>query len=276
MPDLKPGAGRNGRQKRPRGSNNGCPSLGLAVAWDTISSTAYASRWHVAAPADQLAASWSVDNCRREGALVGFGYAGFDAGRRTSVREVSFPIHTRWTGSEVSYMGETLVAEARRLAGLTQQEIAERAGTSRPNVSAYEHGARAPNLRTLQRLVDAAGYRLSLEPTPRRFDRAGTYRGAWVLVPGRLPRLDLDRAFATVELPVYLDWSGRSRTYDLSDRDQRRRVYELVLREGTPDDVLAFVDGALLIDLWDELALPDAVRTAWHRLVDAELDEPAE
>lgn len=165
-------------------------------------------------------------------------------------------------------MTETLVGRARRLAGLTQEEIAERAGTSRPNVSAYEHGTRAPNLRTLKRLVDAAGYRLGLEPTAGSFERVGTYRGAWILVPRELPRLALDRAFARVQLPVHLDWSSERRTYDLSDRSDRRRVYELVLREGTPQDVLRFVDGALLVDLWDELALPDEVRAAWRALLD--------
>jgi hypothetical protein len=41
-------------------------------------------------------------------------------------------------------------------------------------------------------------------------------------------------------------------------------VYEIVLREGTPDDVLAYVDGALLRDLWDELVLPVAIRRAWE------------
>lgn len=49
---------------------------------------------------------------------------------------------------------------------------------------------------------------------------------------------------------------------DLSDRGQRARVYEVVLREGTPDDMRSFIDGALLVDLWDELVLPRRLRSA--------------
>ncbi len=41
-------------------------------------------------------------------------------------------------------------------------------------------------------------------------------------------------------------------------------MYEIVLREGVPSDILTYVDGALLVDLWDELVLPREVRTAWH------------
>jgi hypothetical protein len=44
-------------------------------------------------------------------------------------------------------------------------------------------------------------------------------------------------------------------------------VYEIVLQEGTPADILAYVDGALLVDLWEDLVLPRAVRSAWAPLV---------
>ncbi len=64
-----------------------------------------------------------------------------------------------------------------------------------------------------------------------------------------------------------MNWSDPSRRYDLRERHQRARVYEIVLREGGPADVLAYVDGALLVDLRDELVLPSAVRAAWKSLV---------
>lgn len=54
---------------------------------------------------------------------------------------------------------------------------------------------------------------------------------------------------------------------DLRDRRQRARVYENVLREGSPSDILTYVDGALLVDLWDELVLPRDVRTPWDAVV---------
>ena len=36
---------------------------------------------------------------------------------------------------------------------------------------------------------------------------------------------------------------------------------------GRPSDILAYVHGALLVDLWDDLVLPRAVRSAWAPLV---------
>jgi hypothetical protein len=44
-------------------------------------------------------------------------------------------------------------------------------------------------------------------------------------------------------------------------------VYEIVLQEGTPVDIMAYVDGVLLVDLWEDLVLPRAVRSAWAPLV---------
>lgn len=70
-----------------------------------------------------------------------------------------------------------------------------------------------------------------------------------------------------MELPLHLNWSAPGRRYDLRRRRQRARVYEIVLREGRPEDILAYVDGALLVDLWEELVLPSAIRQAWHHVV---------
>jgi hypothetical protein len=86
-------------------------------------------------------------------------------------------------------------------------------------------------------------------------------------VPAGLPRLNADAALATVRLPLHLNWSDRGRAFDLRDRRQRARVYEIVLREGGPEDVLTYIDGVLLADLWDELVLPWPVRRAWEALV---------
>ena len=112
----------------------------------------------------------------------------------------------------------------------------------------------------------AAGFDLTL--TPRiTFQQVATVRGRPIQVPSSLHRLHLDRALATVELPLHLNWSDRGRRYELRDRRQRARVYEIVLREGGPGDVLAYVDGVLLVDLWDEVVLPRAIRNAWHAVV---------
>jgi transcriptional regulator with XRE-family HTH domain len=50
----------------------------------------------------------------------------------------------------------------RRRHALTQADLARRAGTSQPVISAYEHGRRDPTFRTLERLVGAAGERLRI------------------------------------------------------------------------------------------------------------------
>ena len=61
----------------------------------------------------------------------------------------------------------TLIREARRRAGLAQGELALRAGTSQPAVARLERGAASPNLKTLQRLVEAAGFELRIELVPK-------------------------------------------------------------------------------------------------------------
>jgi hypothetical protein len=82
-------------------------------------------------------------------------------------------------------------------------------------------------------------------------------------VPEDLDEENLAKASGVVELPLHIRWSGPPRRYDLSDRRERARVYEQVLREGNEDDVRWFVRVDELIDLWDELELPRHVRQAW-------------
>jgi len=56
-----------------------------------------------------------------------------------------------------------LIRAVRRRGGLTQAELARRAGTSQPVVSAYEHGRRDPTFATLARLIAAGGERLHVD-----------------------------------------------------------------------------------------------------------------
>jgi transcriptional regulator with XRE-family HTH domain len=161
-----------------------------------------------------------------------------------------------------------LIVRARTWAGLGQTELAARAGTSRPTLSAYEHGRKAPTADTLERVLAAAGARLDVVPDVAwREVAVGRGRSCWV--SDRLWRLPLDRAFSDVHLPLELEWSASGRRYVLRDRRSRARLYEVVLREGAPADLLRWVDGALLVDLWDEIVLPRAVREAWEPVLDA-------
>jgi hypothetical protein len=79
----------------------------------------------------------------------------------------------------------------------------------------------------------------------------------------------LTKASGRVELPLHIRWSGPPIAYDLADRGDRARVYEQVLREGTEDDVRFYVDAEQLLELWDDLVLPPAVRQAWSGWVRA-------
>lgn len=57
----------------------------------------------------------------------------------------------------------SLLREARRRSGLSQAELARRAGIAQSVVSIYESGRREPSLPTFARLVAATGYELRLE-----------------------------------------------------------------------------------------------------------------
>lgn len=59
-----------------------------------------------------------------------------------------------------------LIRQARLAAGLTQAELARRAGTSQPAVARYESGEVSPSVRTLERLLYALGRQLRLVAVP--------------------------------------------------------------------------------------------------------------
>jgi uncharacterized protein len=66
-----------------------------------------------------------------------------------------------------------LLRQARKRAGLSQVELAARAGVTQSVVSAYESGHRQPSIPALAALIDAAGYELvlGLRRQPRRLGR---------------------------------------------------------------------------------------------------------
>jgi hypothetical protein len=108
-----------------------------------------------------------------------------------------------------------------------------------------------------------------------QFTEVMTRRGRTIAVPSHLPRLPPAQALATVLLPLHLHWSASPRSFDLRDRAQRARVYEIVLREGGPTDILTYVDGALLAELWPDLVLPQEVRAAWATPMNHAMTEAA-
>jgi transcriptional regulator with XRE-family HTH domain len=59
-----------------------------------------------------------------------------------------------------------LILIARRQSGLSQRELAARAGTSQGAIAQYESGKRSPSLDTLARIVRAAGQDLRIQVVP--------------------------------------------------------------------------------------------------------------
>lgn len=59
-----------------------------------------------------------------------------------------------------------LIGHARREAGLTQAQLAARAGTSQPAVARYESGETSPAVSTLNRLLKACGQQVAVSLRP--------------------------------------------------------------------------------------------------------------
>lgn len=167
-----------------------------------------------------------------------------------------------------------LLLSARRGSGLTQRDLAARAGTSQAALSAYERGAKSPSLAVAARIVRAAGFRLDVV-TQVRFElrREPRVRPFWV--PDRLWRGKLPECFARVRIPDATR-GGAVRSFDLRRRPHRLRMYELLLRRGEPEELVDWIDGALLVDCWDELRIPTVIRDAWLPVVEVAGDGPLE
>lgn len=161
-----------------------------------------------------------------------------------------------------------LLSNAREAAGLSKTALAELARTSRTTLSAYEHGRVSPTLDTVERILAATGHRLTTSPI-LRWQEMEVGGGRTAFVADRLPDLPVREAVRTFTVPLHLDWSRPGRVVDLADRGQRARAYEVALREGRPVDIESIIDGALLVDLWDELILPKHLRAAWEPVVEA-------
>jgi len=177
------------------------------------------------------------------------------------------PFAGRISSDTLLGMATALLTKARIRAGMTGAELARRSGTSRPTLSAYEHGHVSPTLDTAERVLEATGHRLAIVQRPK-WRQVPVGRGRSASVPDELPGLAARESLRLLELPLHIDWSSRDRSVDLADRRQRLRTYEVVLREGRPEDIEAIVDGALLVDGWDEMVLPRPIRRAWQPLID--------
>jgi transcriptional regulator with XRE-family HTH domain len=165
-----------------------------------------------------------------------------------------------------------ILRSGRIRAGLTQADIATATGIARPNIAAYEGNRREPRLSTAVDLLAAVDTDITATTTVRWSWTSGRRPFA---VPSRLWRIPIHAALATITTSQHIWWSGPDRTLDLNDERQRQRAYEIVLREGTPTDIEAHVDGLLLVQAWTQLVLPSELRHAWQPTIDLALDPDA-
>jgi hypothetical protein len=86
--------------------------------------------------------------------------------------------------------------------------------------------------------------------------------GRWAVVAASLADLQ-GPTHSTVELPIWLFWYP-DRTFDLDEPGMLRWMYQVVLREASSTEDLAYLNGDLLIALWPDLFLPKGVRQAWE------------
>lgn len=154
-----------------------------------------------------------------------------------------------------------LLQVARRVSGLSQAELARLAGTSQATVSTYERGLKSPSLKVAARLLGVMGWEFTLQ---LRVDFHELHPHGIVAfwVPNRLWRVPTPNCFSRLHIPDLLQFTEQN-TWDLRDLTDRRRAYEILIRCGSPQQMIRWLDGGFLVELWDELDLPDSVRQAW-------------
>lgn len=67
---------------------------------------------------------------------------------------------------EAEYSIIQAILDARKAAGLTQKDLAERTGIAQADISKLENGNANPSLRTLKRLAEGMGMQLKVEFCP--------------------------------------------------------------------------------------------------------------
>lgn len=157
-----------------------------------------------------------------------------------------------------------LIRNARRAAGLSQAELADRAATSQPALARYETGVTVPTLGTLERLLEACGRRLELR-TPARVLPAG--RHARALRRRRRRLLEAARAHGVSGVRVYGS-VARGDARDSSDVDllvdlaPGRTLLDLVAFRRAVEAILGTAVDVATADLLKERVHDQALREA--------------
>jgi DNA-binding XRE family transcriptional regulator len=165
-----------------------------------------------------------------------------------------------------------LLRRARAEKHMTQRGLAAAAGVPQSTVARIEGDHMQPSLPLLFRLLDAAGVepRMALEHSDDTSTGESSASG-WsrpVEVPANLSRLR-GRTGGVVRLPlsVYSSGAGPEREFNLGDERERTYFYEIVLTNGTADDICRYLNINELLRLWPKLWLPRHVRRAWASIL---------
>jgi hypothetical protein len=96
----------------------------------------------------------------------------------------------------------------------------------------------------------------------------GPRRGGWrrpVALPADLAELRGPlTGMVRLPLSIYASGQGPARSFDLSNEAERIELYEIVLTDGTADDVCRYINREELLRLWRRLWLPPHVRQVWE------------
>jgi prevent-host-death family protein len=122
-----------------------------------------------------------------------------------------------------------LLTRARRETQLTQSELAIRARTSRPTLSAYERGRTSPTVENAARLLAAAGQELAAVPQIDFVERALS-RGRTTLVPTSLPALSMYERSLLVQIRHSMYPWYMSGTVTVTVSEARRELASIIDR----------------------------------------------
>lgn len=115
-----------------------------------------------------------------------------------------------------------LIRRLRELAGLTQRELARRAGTSQPAIARLEAGRGSPSVSTLKSLAAASGFDLEFRLAPRTSDPVIARYGK-----------DIDRTLLRRNLALSVDQRIRELARLQEFDAELRRAGQAARRRGT-------------------------------------------
>lgn len=126
-------------------------------------------------------------------------------------------------------MARQLLRRARKRAGLTQQQLADRAAVSQPAIAAYETGRRQPTLPTLYRLLRAAGFEPHIRLAPSPAEQAPPTVEGWTPLSAARAAAGIRSAIRREDASEALRWVARLVSdVDRAQTDRRAALLQRV------------------------------------------------